>query len=170
MTDHTDEPDRVVDPFQLRRPPTLLERIADLLPVNRGQLRQLWNHVLDHESLVTDKLIEMEERMTSTEQAAYARLGELVGLVKAEFASLRQQVDQAVADKDAAVAAGVASALGEETAADVERLNGLIAELEAVVPVPVPEVPVPDPGQPAELPTDSGVETPTEPTPGEPSE
>lgn len=96
--------------------------------------------------------------MTSAEDQAYARAAEVVGLIKAEFASLKAQVDAAVADKDAAVQAGVASALADDAAADTERLSGLIGELESVLPVAVPQVPVPDPGQPAEVPAES--ETP----------
>lgn len=120
-----------------------------------GRLNSLiYEHTLLGERLNTleDDQYHLGERMTSMEDAAWARVGELVGLIKAEFASLRDQIDAAVADKDAAVAAGVASALADDATADTARVSGLISELESVLPAPVPAVVVPEPGQPAELP------------------
>ena len=96
-------------------------------------------------------LHEVRTRMTSMENEAYARAAEVVGLIRAEFASLRGQLDEAIAGTDAAVA----SALSEDSARDAERLTGLIDELSSVLPVDVPEVPVPAPGEPAELPADT---------------
>lgn len=117
----------------------------------------LWEYVLADTEATTEALQLIGETMTSNEEAAYARAGEVVALLKAEFASLRSQVDAAVADKDAAVAAGVASALNEDSARDAERVEGLLGELESVLPAQaeVPEVEVPEPGQAAELPADS---------------
>ena len=95
-------------------------------------------------------LHETRTRMTNMENEAYARAAEVVGLIKAEFASLRGQLDEALAGTDAAVA----SALSEDSARDAERLTGLIDELSSVLPADVPDVPVPAPGEPAELPAD----------------
>lgn len=121
----------------------------------RRQVAALWREHLAEIEATTVALTTLEERVTNAENAAYARLGELVGLIRAEFESLRAQVDRAVQDKDAAVAAGVESALSEDAAADTARLEGLIGELESVLPAEVPEVEVPQPGQPAELPDDA---------------
>jgi hypothetical protein len=95
-------------------------------------------------------LHEVRTRMTNMENEAYARAAEVVGLIKAEFASLRGQLDEALAGTDAAVE----SALSEDSARDAERLTGLIDELSSVLPADVPDVPVPAPGEPAELPAD----------------
>lgn len=111
----------------------------DWLPATRGQVENLWSYVLGQ----TEHITRIGERMTTAENEAYVRAAQLVGLIKAEFASLRQQL----ADKDAA--------LNADAQADADRLNGLLDELATVVPADVPDVPVPDPGQPAELPDDS---------------
>jgi hypothetical protein len=95
-------------------------------------------------------LHEVRTRMTNMENEAYARAAEVVGLIKAEFASLRGQLDEALVGTDAAVE----SALSEDSARDAERLTGLIDELSSVLPADVPDVPVPAPGEPAELPAD----------------
>jgi hypothetical protein len=108
---------------------------------NRLQIHRIWQ-----------KINELEERMTTTEQEQYDRGAQLVGLLKAEFASLHSQLDQALADSDAKVA----TALGEDSKADAERIKGLLDELATVLPGTVPDVPVPDPGQPAEVPADGG--------------
>lgn len=121
----------------------------------RRQVAALWREHLAEIEATTVALTTLEEKVTNAENAAYARLGELVGLIRAEFESLRAQVDRAVQDKDAAVAAGVESALSEDAAADTARLEGLIGELESVLPAEVPDVEVPQPGQPAELPDDA---------------
>ena len=121
----------------------------------RRQVAALWREHLTEIEATTVALTTLEERVTNAENAAYARLGELVGLIRAEFTSLREQVDRAVQDKDAAVQAGVESALSDDAAADTARLEGLIGELESVLPAEVPEVEVPQPGQPAELPDDA---------------
>lgn len=119
-------------------------------------LEALWDYVIAQTEATTQALQRTGETMTSAEDAAYARAGEVVALLKAEFASLRSQVDAAVADKDAAVQAGVSAALNEDSARDAERVEGLLGELESVLPAQaeVPEVDVPDPGQPAELPNE----------------
>ena len=145
-------------------------RTSDWIPVSRYELESrvqrevrkqlnalVYPHLAGierHVQAIEESQTILGERMSSVEDANYARLAELAGLIKAEFASLKEQLDAAVADKDAAVAAGVASAVGEDSAADAERLSGLIAEFEQVLPVPVPEVPVPAPGEPAEVPSD----------------
>jgi hypothetical protein len=55
---------------------------------------------------------------------------------------------------DAATAG--AAALEQDAQADADRLAGLVDELAAVLPGEVPDVPVPGPGEPAELPDDTG--------------
>lgn len=169
--------DRITDPFV--RPESTAEQLwslLDYLPATRGELRRqmtlVWDYVISQTAATTQALERMEERMTTAEDAAYSRLAELAGLIKAEFASLKGQLDTAIADKDAAVAAGVSSALGEDSAADATRLQSLIAEFEQVLPVAVPEVPVPAPGEPAELPAEAPVDVPVEeapPSEGEPA-
>jgi hypothetical protein len=108
---------------------------------NRLQIIRIWQ-----------KLNELENRMSSAEQEQYDRGAQLVGLLKAEFASLHTQLTAALEDSDAKVA----TALGADSAADAERIKGLLDELATVLPGEVPDVPVPDPGQPAEVPADGG--------------
>lgn len=111
-----------------------------------------------HLQAVEENQILMEARVTSVEQNEQARWDEaarIAGLVVAEVASIKSQLAEAIADKDAAVAAGVASALGEEAQRDIDRLDALTARLSEVLPVEVVQVPVPDPGEPAVDP-DSG--------------
>lgn len=110
-------------------------------------IRDIETHIAGLEENITL----LGERMTSAENTAYARAAEVVGLIKAEFESLRQQVSEA--------ATAGAAALEQDAANDAERISGLVAELETVLPsvvptppVEIPEVPVPEPGQPAELP------------------
>lgn len=116
-----------------------------------------WTALSDMQAQLTRlqmKSIELETRMTSAENAAYARAAEVVGLIKAEFASLRQQV------ADAATAG--AAALEQDAQTDADRINGLIDELAEVLPAEVPDVPVPAPGEAAELPADGGEEPPAD--------
>lgn len=120
-----------------------------------------WRRPLERDELTVlalQRINRLETRMTNAENAAYARAAEVVGLIKAEFASLRLQVS------DAATAG--AAALEADAQADADRITGLIDELAAELPADVPDVPVPDPGEPAELPTE---EEPTEEPPAEPT-
>lgn len=134
------------------------------LPVTRAEMRavisheigEVWAYVLAQTSAVTTMLDNLEDRMTSMEDTQYDRARELLALVRAEFASLRAQIDAAVADKDAAIAAGVSSALAEDAQRDTERLSGLVDELASVLPGTIPDVPVPAPGEPAALPETEG--------------
>lgn len=140
----------------------LAPECGDFMPISRREAKRLIADVLapvtsDIYRRITageKKLTRLEHRMTTAEQDQYARGIQLVGLLKAEFASLHAQLDAAIEDKDAAIAAGVESALGQDSAADAERIKGLLDELATVLPGDVPDVPVPDPGQPAELPVD----------------
>lgn len=99
--------------------------------------------------------------MSQAESAIFQRIADMIGVVKAEFASLKQQLDLAMQDKQQAIE----QALGDDAAADAARLEGLLNELSSVVdqapeiPAEVPDVPVPDPGEPAEQP--EGGEGPT---------
>lgn len=88
------------------------------------------------------EIVTLRSAMSSAESAAYERAAEVVGLIRAEFASLRDQL----ANSDVALEA--------DAQADADRLNGLVDELVSVLPAEVPEVSVPDPGQPAELPAE----------------
>ena len=120
--------------------------------------------------------------MTSVEDAAYAQLGTLIGVVVAEVESLRAGVaakDQALADASALieslrgqladaqadqaaqVQAAVDQALALDSQADAARVTGYTDQLRAALPaVEVPDVPVPDPGVPAAVPDGSTVEVP----------
>jgi len=118
----------------------LRDRLVEPWTVNYAARDELDLHILE-------RLNNLEARMTSAENDAYARAAEVVGLIKAEFASLRQQV------QDAATAG--AAALEQDAQADADRINGLIDELASVLPAEVPDVPVPAPGEAAELPDDS---------------
>lgn len=124
----------------------------------RRQVRALWDAHMEQIAATDVALERMRTDMTSAEDRAYARAGEVVALLRAEFASLRSQVDAAVADKEAAVQAGIESALADDSAADAARVESLITELESVLPAEVPQVPVPEPGQPAELPNEDDSE------------
>ncbi len=101
---------------------------------------------------VLRRIEHMESRVTNAENAAYARAAEVVGLIRAEFASLRQQVQNA--------GTAGAAALEADAQADADRITGLIDELAAELPADVPDVPVPDPGAPAELPVDDAPAAP----------
>jgi hypothetical protein len=83
--------------------------------------------------------------MTQAESEQYERLANLAGVIKAEFASLKAQLDEALQSQDEAVA----QALGDDASTDAERLRVLIDALTDAVPGQTPEVPVPDPGEPA---------------------
>lgn len=125
----------------------------------RRQVRALWEAHYEQVASTDVGLNNLRREMTSAEDRAYERAGEVVALLRAEFASLRSQVDAAVADKDAAVSAGVQNALAEDSAADAARVEGLITELASVLPAEVPDVPVPQPGDAAELPDEGGEPT-----------
>lgn len=94
------------------------------------------------------RTMRMEIRMTNAENTAYARAAEIVGLVRAEFESLRSEVGRLAAGTDEAVRA----ALAADSDADAARITGLIDELASVLPADVPDVDVPADGEPAELP------------------
>lgn len=126
----------------------------------RRQLRALWRAHLEQVDATSVGLSNLRRDMTSSEDRAYARAAEVVGLLRAEFASLRSQIDAAVADKDAAVQAGVQAALADDSATDAARVEGLITELESVLPREVPQVPIPQPGEAAVLPETGGDEPP----------
>lgn len=100
----------------------------------------------------------LEYRMSVNEErqsAARARLGEVLGLIKAELGSLKGQVQAAIADKDTAIDARVGT--------DADRLEELVGVAEAILSsdnaegpaVDVPAVEEPAPGEPAVLPEDS---------------
>lgn len=107
---------------------------------------------------IEEKLMDYDEQIT--------RGGQILALVKAEFASLREQLAAEEADDQAQVSTAVASA----RAADAERLGGLIDSLAEVLPVVVPDVEVPAAGEPAVIPetgetSDDVIETPVEAAP-----
>ncbi len=117
-----------------------------------------WRRPLERDELTVlalQRINRLESRMTMAENAAYNRAAEVVGLIRAEFESLRSQL------------ANVDAALEADAQADAERLTALVDELVSVLPSGVPDVPVPDPGQPAELP--EGDEPPAEDPPAEPT-
>lgn len=97
------------------------------------------------------RLLSLEEQMTAFEDQM-SRGAQIVGLLRAEFASLRQQVADLSgqvaaeeADDQAQVAAGVDAA----RQADADRVGSLIDQLAEVLPAEVPQVPTPEPGEPA---------------------
>lgn len=146
--------------------PLTPRRWLDRALLTLGAAKQLVRDALNQRHADIDRRIRrieettrrLENRMTSMEQNEQARWEEaarVAGLIVAEVRSLRPQLEAAIADKQAAVDAGVASALGEEAQRDIARLDELTALLSGALPVPVPEVPTPDPGEPAVDP-DSG--------------
>ena len=124
----------------------------------------------------------VEIRLTSLEEQYASEIGPLLGIVIAEHASLTAglaeknaalaaaltALEQERADRDATVTSQVKSALDADSTADAERLRIYLDQLRTAVPVQVPEVPVPDPGVPAEVPPDSGVEVPQVPATEQP--
>lgn len=90
-------------------------------------------------------LIHWEQYMSAWDTAQ-----KIVGLVIAEYSSLRQQL----ADQAAGEQAAIDQAVAEARAADEKRIEDLLAELGKILPGETPTVPVPDPGAPAELPTE----------------
>lgn len=105
------------------------------------------------------RLNSLEDRMTSTENAVddqIARGRQIVGLLRAEFASLRGQVTDLTGRLDAEETddqAQADAAVTQARQADAARVAALIDELATVLPGDVPQVPTPAPGDPA---TDPG--------------
>lgn len=141
------------------------------------QVIELLEHVLDQNSKIRRRLERLEHRMAVVEDQAWNEVGRLIGLIVAEQASLREGLAQkdaalraALAElesADADAAAQVQEAVDADSAADAERLTGLIDQLKAALPaqVEVPDVPVPPVGEPAEEPEPA---EPVEETPAPP--
>ena len=91
-------------------------------------------------------LIHLEQYMSAWDTAQ-----KIVGLVIAEYSSLRQQL----ADQAAGQQAAIDQAIADARAADEKRIEDLLAQLGQVLPGETPSVPVPDAGQPAELPVEA---------------
>lgn len=142
--------------------------------------REQLTHMGDRLNRVLIRIEILEDRMTAAEareDAAAARLAEVIGLLKAEIPSLREQLAAALGSQEAFAAGKVSEALDSRALRDAERLEALVAEADALVTVmpsvpEVPVVPVPEPGAPAELPDEptpvDGVPTtdvPAEPAP-----
>lgn len=142
----------------IRRRPTVPNRIGDWIADQWTWLVAPWRVTEAEDELdisILRRIEHLENRMTSAENTAYARAAEVVGLIRAEFASLRQQVQNA--------ATAGAAALEADAQVDADRIAGLVDELASVLPATVPDVPVPAPGEPAELPAEPVTETPTDP-------
>ncbi len=110
----------------------------------------------------------LEERMSTAETAAEDRLAAVIGTIKAEMTSLRDQVaafPDALADAFARGDQAGAEKIAADALRDADRLNLYADQLAELVPATVPEVVVPDAGVPAEPPADSGVSVPEVPEP-----
>jgi hypothetical protein len=90
------------------------------------------------------RITRLEKLMTAMDQK-WNEAGRLVGLARAELASLREQLEAEQLDD----AAQADAAVTEARSADAARLDALIGALADVVPVTVPDVPTPAPGEPA---------------------
>lgn len=106
---------------------------------------RLLNHDHRLSTIEGDMLI-----MTTSFDEQETRGAQLVALIQAEFASLRQQLADEQADDQAQVDAAVTDARN----ADAERLGKLLDTLAQVVPGTPPVVETPAPGEPAELPAE----------------
>lgn len=121
--------------------------LADLL----ARVLAPWQDLANTPVLVRQhsrRLNDLEERMTSTEDA-WGRAATIIGLVRAEVASLRDQLATEDADDQAQVDTAVTAA----RQSDADRLAQLVDALAEVLPADVPDVPTPGPGEPA---TDPG--------------
>lgn len=150
----TRPPDPACPAAAPRRSPMswLTDRLHDWVCPHRDALTSVHADLAEHGKTLARHaraINALETRMTTAENAAYARAAEVVGLIRAEFASLREQVANA--------ATAGAAALEADAQADADRITGLVNELVSVLPATVPDVPVPDPGQPAELPAEPGL-------------
>jgi hypothetical protein len=136
------------------------------------------SRIEQRQSLLKEKQRELEHRMTTAEDTAWAQLGALIGVVVAEVQSLKDGIAQkdaalqdalaalqaAQADNTAEVEQAVSDALAADSAGDTTRTLDYLQQLSAAAPVDVPVVPVPEPGEPAtppeDLPTDDGGDSP----------
>lgn len=91
-----------------------------------------------------NRLNRLEKQMTAMD-SSIENAARIVGLARAEFASLREQLAAEQLDDQAQVDTAVAAA----RAADAERLDNLLGSLAEVLPAEVPEVPTPPAGEPA---------------------
>jgi hypothetical protein len=129
-----------------------LDRIRLSLPwILHARLTDVERDIANLQLAVADlqnHVIALEDQVTAAESALWEQINNLVGVIQAEFASLKSQLDAALQDKAAAVEA----ALGDDAAADAERLSGLLDRLQAAIPGQTPVVEEPAPGEPAEVP------------------
>lgn len=91
-----------------------------------------------------DRLTLLEDRMTAFDDKL-VQAAALVGRIRAEFQSLRDQLTAEQADDQAQVDTAVTDA----RRADADRLAALVDNLAEVLPAAVPTVPTPGPGEPA---------------------
>lgn len=94
------------------------------------------------------RLTRLETRMSAFDDRL-AEAAALVGRIRAEVQSLRDQLTAEQTDDQAQVDAAVA----EARQADADRVGSLVDLLAEILPADVPDVPVPEPGQPATDPT-----------------
>jgi hypothetical protein len=126
-------------------------RVADLPLV--GYLIAPWSLLSDIRTAILRhgaRISRLEHWMT-TADANWAEAARIVGLVRAEVTSLREQLAAEEVDDQAQVDTAVA----EARRVDAERLDELVGVLAQTLPADVPDVPTPAPGEPAVDP-DSG--------------
>lgn len=110
----------------------------------------------DRLSTLEGDMIAMTGAVNENAAAQEARAAQIAALLKAEFASLRSQLDAALADDAAEVDAAVKQALN----ADSERVGKLLDTFADILPgANAPVVETPAPGEPAVIPAE---ETPAE--------
>lgn len=122
-------------------PPSRARRVADLPVI--GYVLAPWSLLSEVRAALLRhgvRLTALEKKMASMNDAL-AEAARVVGLVKAEVASLRDQLVAEQSDDDAEVAAA--------READAARLSELVGVLAEALPAAVPDVPAPGPGQPA---------------------
>jgi hypothetical protein len=90
----------------------------------------------------------LEHTTMTTAQDSIDRAVAAAALIKAEFASLREQLAAEERDDQAQVDAAVAAARN----ADMDRIDALTATLTELLPGEPPAVDTPAPGEPATLP------------------
>lgn len=95
-----------------------------------------------------DRLTLLEDRMTAFDDKL-VQAAALVGRIRAEFQSLRDQLAAEQAAEQADDQAQVDTAVAAARDADAARVGGLVDALAELLPADVPELPVPEPGQPA---------------------
>lgn len=154
--------------------PSFAERFGELCTewglVTRRELDRRLDHF--HRKIVQEVILTAAAQY----EEVLSRLATRVGVLTAEISSLQdtvgqkdaalsavnQQLADTVAGEQATISTEVARQVQEALEADAQRdlarVQEILSQAGGELPTDVPDVPVPDPGQPAEVPSDSDVQ------------